>query len=292
VLVTGADLNQENYTVTVGSGVTSTCTGLPASGSARLLLQIYLAGIKLNNVWQYNDSGTDLQYEWLANAYVDTTGVAGWLSGVAVFDGKTPQPPGRTTVGGETVATQLNLTNAAFPSTTAVIPSYYFRKHFTLNAERENVSLRFRSMFDDYGVIYLNGQEAYRDTNIVATNYPFSRYIELGPTIGTVAWSQFKPFPTTNLFKGDNVLAVYLKQATVGSSDVTMGLELIATITNVCCPPRIMVVDNGTTITIYSTLAGSTLWYSSDLTNWTQGTTAFPQTFNKSDAQCRFFQLR
>jgi hypothetical protein len=284
----------------VGSGVTGTCSGLASSGNVRLVQQILTAGTSRANTWQYNESGTDLQMGWLANSYVDSTGTAGWLSGVAVFDGKTPQPPGRTTVGGETVATQLSITNANFPATAAVIPSYYFRRHFNLNvnANPNDVALRFRSMFDDYAVIYLNGEEGYRDTNIVATNYAFAQYVELGTTVGTGAWSSTKAFPITNVFKGDNVLAVYLKEATLGSSDITMGLELTATVTNFApVGPRLAVRDLGTgSLEVSWTPSGSgTLYYTGNLgaapNTWTSSGTANPQTFNKSTAP-RFFQVR
>ena len=97
---------------------------------------------------------------------------------------------------------------------------------------------------------YLNGQEAARVGGL--TNravMPFNKYggtnddtsVYGSRTVGTPAdfTDPFMSLPLTNVVAGDNVLAVELKQERSNSSDITMGLELSATLPTLL--PKLMI---------------------------------------------------
>ena len=226
--------------------------------------------MNVNNEWQYNQAGVSLGTDWLVNSYDDHNAAAGWATGNALFAGDRDAVP--ATINGEPVNTTLAMTNSTtiYNNTGNVIPTYYFRKHFTPPTALANMTLACRTFFDDYGILYINGQEAWRNTNIVATNELFDTYLRLN-TVGTADYSGVIPLPKDNVVQGDNVFAVYLKQGTPGSSDIAMGLELIAIVTDfapVVVGPRLTITKNGGNVTISWTPATGTLQESTALPTW------------------------
>jgi len=171
-------------------------------------------------------------------AYDDSS----WSNGLSVFDGKTPQPPGRTNIGGLTVATQLALTNSTWPTTSGVIPTYYFRTHFTLATTLDHVlSLKLRTLVDDFEDFFLNQQEAYRNPGYPSANPPPAFGYAGGTAIGNAAVAGPFDILPSKLRAGDNVAAVIVNQANAGSSDVTFGYELLATIDRFIVAPRLTI---------------------------------------------------
>jgi hypothetical protein len=292
IIKTATDLARVNYTIAPKSTVVSACTSQSVTpATLGLVQQIVLSSPTVNINWQYNQAAVDLGSAWLVNSYDDHG--AGWQTGAQVFDVKFNNARTEIVTGGVTnlVATHLMLTNEAVLGTNS-IPSSYFRQHFTCPVYPTNMTLKFRTFFDDYGVVYVNGTEVYRDTNIVSTNFAFAEFVNLGGS-RDASWLT-KTMPTTSLVKGDNVLAVYLKQYNNGSSDITMGLELIALVNNFPpTGPTLTITDNGTTVTVgWANPTGGTLWYSTDLINWTQGTTQNPQNVTKGAVPYKFFEVR
>ncbi len=261
-----------NYNVVVGAGVTGTCSGLAVTSGSLLKIVSHMPifSLNVNNEWQYNQAGVSLGTDWLNNGYDDHNAAAGWATGNALFVGERDGVP--ATLNGEPVNTTLAMTNSTtiYNNTGLVIPTYYFRKHFTPPTALANMTLACRTFFDDYGILYINGQEAWRNTNIVATNELFDTYLRLN-TVGTANYSEVIPLPKDNVVQGDNVFAVYLKQGTPGSSDIAMGLELIAIVTDfapVVVGPRLTITKNGSNVTISWTPATGTLQESTALAAW------------------------
>src|SRR5439155_24036074 len=170
--------------------------------------------------WKFNADGMDLGTDfYLPDAQFDDSA---WPSGASVFDAKSPQPPGRTNVAGFAVATQLPLTNNAYPTMTNVIPTYYFRIHFDLPTTPDHVvSLRLRTLVDDFEDLFINAQEAHHSSGYPSTNPP-PHFGYAGGTPITTA-SVLGPFDVARnvLASGDNLAAVILNQVNGSSSDVT-----------------------------------------------------------------------
>jgi len=179
-----------------------------------------------NTPWKYNVDAFDLGIDWYDPAFDD----GAWPDGHSVFDGKVRQPPGRTTVTGLPVATQLPLTNSVYPMEAGVIPTYYFRTHFALPTTLDHiVSLKLRTIVDDFEVFYLNGREAHKNSGYPATvSTPFFGYSG-GTAVNAPLLGPFD-IDVNTLNNGDNLAAVIVNQVTAGSSDVTFAYELIATV--------------------------------------------------------------
>ena len=174
--------------------------------------------------WRYDQSGTDLGIAWRTPGYDDSA----WPSGPALLaleGGGLPEP----------IRTPLTVgTNK---------PTFYFRTHFTLPVDPSSVTrLRLRQVLDDGAIFYLNGTEVSRtrialgplDFNTLAANQPVDPAQYEGPF----------DLPLTALLGGDNVLAVEVHQSSFGSTDIVLGAELIAEISE-CKPlrPRFQIVD-------------------------------------------------
>jgi len=188
-------------------------------------LEVLLIGFT-NFPWRYSTEGIDLGIDFSDPAFDDTT----WAEGTSVFDGKMPQA--RNTVAGFPVATQLPLTNSLYPSSSAVIPSYYFRTHFNLQARAEDVlALRLRTVVDDFDNFYINGSEVYRNAGYPSGWMPPSFGYSGGTAVGTAGLLGPFDLNHSTLVGGDNVCAVILNQVNGTSSDATFAYELVATIT-------------------------------------------------------------
>jgi hypothetical protein len=162
--------------------------------------------IVISNVWQYEQSGTDLGTNWIAPTYDDSE----WPSGAALLARESAPLP-------EPIRTTLTTNNGKW--------TFYFRTHF--NVASTNVSnLEIRHIIDDGAVFYLNGEEAGR------FNMPTGpiNYSTPASAVGDAVYQGPFPFPMTNLFLGDNVLAVEVHQNAANSGDIVFGLRLDAVI--------------------------------------------------------------
>ncbi len=104
--------------------------------------------------------------------------------------------------------------------------AYYFRHEFNFDDAPERTSLELTTLLDDGAVVYLNGQEVYRqnmaDGNV---DYGTSAAFAIEHASPTTSIS----IPTDALRPGRNVLAVEVHQAAAGDDDMVFGLELTAT---------------------------------------------------------------
>ncbi len=123
-----------------------------------------------------------------------------------------------------------------------VIPTYYFRTHFTLPTTPDHVtSLKLRTLVDDFEDFFLNQREAYRNPGYPSTNLPPAFGYSGGTAVSTAAVAGPYDIAGGNLSAGDNVAAVIVNQVNGGSSDVTFAYELAAIIDRFVASPRLVI---------------------------------------------------
>lgn len=104
------------------------------------------------------------------------------------------------------------------------LPTYYFRKSFTLSDLTESDAFTLNYTIDDGCVVYVNGQEVGRDNmpsgpvsyNTLATTYAYNN-----PNTGTMS------IPASYFKKGANVIAVEVHNNNTTSSDILWNAELL-----------------------------------------------------------------
>ena len=187
--------------------------------------------------WRYDQEGVDRGSTWAGPGYDDSA----WTTGLQLFDFSTTARA--MLPNGVLVTTPLVLTNGNWQ--TSNIPTYYFRTHFDLPTHPATVTrLRARLLVDDGVVLHLNGAEVYR-LNIDA-GAPFDAYANL--TVGTADYVEVD-LPPSALREGDNVLAAEVKNASAASSDITFGLELLASVSGCASGLQISLSEGQVTLT-------------------------------------------
>jgi hypothetical protein len=160
-------------------------------------------------VWRYSDTGLEPSGNWKALGYGDS----GWSNGVA--------PLG---FGDGDEATVVNRTNALGATNITV----YFRRQFTVPDPSLLTNLLLRLWRDDGAVVYLNEVEVFRSnmpTGAIAyTNFAATTAQDDGNQVYAL------PVSPAVLLMGDNILAVEVHQANLGSSDLSFELELSANV--------------------------------------------------------------
>ncbi len=191
-----------------------------------------------NQLWNYFQSNSDPGTGWPAPGFCDV--LEPWTNGPALFDAK--RPSGRTVVGpnNEPVRTMLNLTNP--PAAPEISSAYYFRTHFQLPGPSAGARLRVRSLMDDGAVFYLNGVEVNR---LRMEAFPtVINYSSLATVAQADADNVYEPaidLLTDRLNPGDNVFAVEVHQANLGSSDISFAAQLIAVLPFFDEPPQLFI---------------------------------------------------
>ncbi|HMJ88967.1 MAG TPA: immunoglobulin domain-containing protein, partial [Candidatus Acidoferrum sp.] len=158
-----------------------------------------------NQLWRYNQSGTDLGEAWRDSVYPPATN---W-------------PQGRGVLAIEDNASIRPLTNTVLSVSNAegAVITYYFRTEFVLTNEPGDVQLLTSNLIDDGAIVYVNGFEAYR------INMPLSQISYSTLALGTLTEGAFvlESIPGSLLRKGMNLIAIEVHQVNAGSSDVAMG---------------------------------------------------------------------
>jgi len=165
----------------------------------------------LTNSWKYDQSGRDLGTDWQAITYDDS----GWPSGRGILGLETDNP----IILGPPALTNTVL--SLFDPSQVRLVTYYFRTHFNLPYDPHSITLTASNIIDDAAVIYLNGQEIYRQ-NIVAAPARIT-YTTAASAAIEAAWTSIV-LPAEILVQGDNVLAVEVHQGGAASSDVDWGM--------------------------------------------------------------------
>jgi hypothetical protein len=215
-------------------------------------------------VWKYHDLGQDLGTEWREEGYDDSA----WNEGPAELGAGD---------GGEATAIDRGPDGARFPTV-------YFRKTITVVNPGDFGGLEFGLRRDDGAVIYVNGAEVYRDSNVPA-DATYGTYTD-DQTPSETAYAAISVGASV-LKAGANVIAVELHQVNATSSDLSFDLELAATPV-----PRLKMVDYGGELLLYWSGAGFGLEEADTLPGpWTESNATSPVEV-VVDQERRFFRLR
>ena len=172
-------------------------------GSTNVLLIPTQTLVRFTNLWRYNQTADLTAVNWTAAAYDDSA----WPQGLGLLYVETAALP-------EPKNTALTIGRS----------TYYFRGGFNFTGTPGQYQLRLRHVVDDGLVIYLNGVELYR------LGVPAGQGYGTGAdrTVSDAGYEGPFILSAANLATGTNVLAVEVHQVNTTSSDVVMGLELIA----------------------------------------------------------------
>ncbi|MBA7706164.1 hypothetical protein ES703_115011 [subsurface metagenome] len=164
--------------------------------------------IAIDGVWSYEQSNTDLGTAWRAVDYNDSL----WPAGAALLYVESSALPAPKN-------TPLTLG----PRT------YYFRTHFTLDVDPNDVmEFKLSTVIDDGAVFYINGEEAFRLGIDEGTVVQHSTLADR--TVDNATYEGPFIIPSSYFHQGDNVIAVEVHQCTPGSKDIVFGLELNAVV--------------------------------------------------------------
>jgi hypothetical protein len=164
----------------------------------------------LGAVWKYLDDGSDQNTAWQGTNFNDST----WASG-----------PGRLGFGTDASATT---TIRKFLSGTSgpQITNYYFRRSIIVTNPADFETIQFRYQRDDGCVLYLNGNELFRN-NMPSGPITYRTFATntVSPATETLRfWTN--SFSSSLLKQGTNVIAVEVHQSTATSSDIAWDMEL------------------------------------------------------------------
>lgn len=200
-------------TATGGSQYTYTVQAVDVAGNASGLsnavtVNTPLAFVAPGAVWRYLDNGSNQGTAWRASGFDDST----WASG-----------PMQLGYGDGDEATVVSFG----PDPANKYRTTYFRSTFNAANPGQVLSLAARMVRDDGAVVYLNGVEVQR-TNMPAGAINSNTFASTAVD-GANENVAFTINPTA-LVAGTNTLAVEVHQGSAGSSDLSMSLELDATI--------------------------------------------------------------
>jgi hypothetical protein len=112
-----------------------------------------------------------------------------------------------------------------------VMPTYYFRTHFTVTQSLAGFALLFTNYVDDGAVFYMNGREIQRlrmpagtsGYNTLANGCPVNN---CEATLDAFDLFRLGSDALTNVVMGDNVLAVEVHQLTANDNDIVFGSSI------------------------------------------------------------------
>ena len=159
--------------------------------------------VRFTNLWRYNQTAYLTGVNWTATNYNDSA----WPQGLGLLYAETAALP-------EPKSTPLTLGRT----------NYHFRARFNFTGTPALHQLKLRLVVDDGVVVHLNGTELYR----LGVPGGQNDHTFADRTIGEANYEGPFIVPTSALIPGTNVLAVEVHQVNAGSSDVVMGVEMIA----------------------------------------------------------------
>ncbi|WP_299761769.1 LamG-like jellyroll fold domain-containing protein [uncultured Pontibacter sp.] len=195
--------------------------------------------IPFNSTWNYLDNGSDQGTAWREASFNDS----GWKSGAGKL--------------GYGISDAATIVSFGGSSSNKYITTY-FRKSFTISEPSAYNELQGQVKRDDGVVVYLNGQEVYRNNMPSgAISYNTRASGTSGGDDGATPISF--AVPNGAIVSGTNVMAVEIHQASPSSSDIAFDLELSATAVNPPPtknePPSVSLTSpaNGTSMELGST---------------------------------------
>ncbi len=165
----------------------------------------------ITDTWKYEQTNIDLGTQWHQPSYDDRSWPDG--QGLLYVESSSLPAPKNTplTIGADT---------------------YYFRKHFNLDADpaASTITLQMNTIIDDGAVFYLNGVEVYR---LGIADGPIDHNTRTDRAVNNAVYEGPFTVSSAPMVQGDNVLAVEVHQKNSTSSDIVFGMTLDATITSV-----------------------------------------------------------
>jgi len=165
--------------------------------------------IAIDDVWSYEQTDTELSAirRWSGPNYIDSS----WPRGKALLYVENSDLP---------APKNTPLTLGAM--------TYYFRKHFSLDADSDDITeCELSTVIDDGAVFYINGVEVLR---LGMPNGTIQHTTTAGRSVGNADYEGPFIISTEHLLRGDNVIAVEVHQTSTTSSDIVFGLQLDAVV--------------------------------------------------------------
>ncbi|HMJ91332.1 MAG TPA: hypothetical protein VK530_16035 [Candidatus Acidoferrum sp.] len=162
--------------------------------------------------WKYLDDATEQGTAWRAPGFDDNT----WSNGVA-----------RLGFGGDASPLATTIRRFVPGSGTVQGTNYYFRRAVVVTNATNFAGIQFRYQRDDGCVVYLNGNEVFRNNmnpGLVTAN-TFASNTVSGSTATLMFWTN--TVSPTNFVAGTNVIAAEVHQIGNTSSDIAWEMELL-----------------------------------------------------------------
>lgn len=204
--------------VNLRNGLGSTLVTIEGGG-----LEEEMTIITEGSVWKYLDDGTDQGVLWKGVDFNDT----GWESGRAELG-----------YGDGDEATELSFG----PDSRNKYATTYFRSEFNIDDVENISSLEMRLKYDDGAIVYINGSEFFKTSNM-ESGMAFDEYTIDGDDAPTENFQQFTQLLPDLLLPGRNVIAVEIKQGDDRSSDISFDLQLSALISGPATDPGDVILN-------------------------------------------------
>jgi lysophospholipase L1-like esterase len=235
------------------------------------------------DIWKYSDTGEDLGTNWSQTSYDDS----GWASGAA-----------RLGYGDPVVVTTVSYG----PDPNNRYVTTYFRHWFVLPGNVTFTNLNFRLSRVDGAVVWLNGQEAFRSTNMPSGPITYTNLA----LRATVSDSSYLFYPTnlavTGLAAGTNLVTVEIHESKPYWPRKGFDLELLGMGNLLPSPSLAIGVSNGNILLSWPATNGGgfTLYSTTNLAleGWTLSAAAAQTNGGQiivtqaPDASAKFFLLQ
>ena len=165
--------------------------------------------VDTSSLWRFLDTGVAPSTAWKSNSFNDSS----WATGLAPFG-----------YGDGDEATIVSYG----PAATNKFITTYFRRAFTIANTSLVHALTLRLLRDDGAVVYLNGAEVFRSN--MPTGAINSATLATNAVSGADETTLFQnaALDPARLVNGTNLIAVEIHQSSVGSSDLSFELQLLA----------------------------------------------------------------
>ena len=164
--------------------------------------------LPLGSIWKYLDNGSDQGTAWRSPEFDDSQ----WESG-----------PAELGYGDDDEQTEVGYGD----STNNKHATTYFRTTFDVEDSSQVTGLELRLLYDDGAIVYLNGVELYKTSNMIS-NMAYDEYtVDGDDTPDEDEVFRVTDLPSSLLIDGVNTLAVEIKQGDDSSSDISFNLAVI-----------------------------------------------------------------
>ena len=190
-------------TVQLRNGLGSVLVSVEGGGEAE---EIDL--ISEGSVWSYIDNGSDQGVLWRGVNFDDSD----WEKGRAELG-----------YGDDDEVTELSFG----PNSRNKYATTYFRSEFDIDGVEDISAVEMRLKYDDGAIIYINGQEFFKTSNM-EYGMSYDDYTLDGDDTPSENFQEFDQLTPNLLVEGRNVIAVEIKQGDERSSDISFDLGLRA----------------------------------------------------------------